>query len=83
MNTQTGNDDDDMPAEIDFSSGKRGQFYKTAAKLKAREECQAAARRLGDGMAKLDALNLPPLTQDEVEKAVQESIRERRREAGD
>ena len=51
--------------------------------LAAREERQAAARRLGESMAQLDALNLPPLTDDEVEEAVQESRRERRREAGD
>lgn len=48
--------------------------------LAAREERQAAARRLGESMAKLDALNLPPVTDDEVEAAVQES-RERRRQA--
>ena len=51
--------------------------------LAAREERQAAARRLGESTAKLDALNLPPLTEDEVEAAVQESRRERRREADD
>ncbi len=33
MNSQTLNDDDDMPAEIDFSGGKCGQFYKTHAQL--------------------------------------------------
>jgi len=25
--------DDDMPAEIDFSKGQRGKFYRTGAKL--------------------------------------------------
>ncbi len=50
--------------------------------LAAREDRQAAARRLGESMAKLDALNLPPVTDDEVEAAVQESRRERRRQAG-
>ena len=33
MTTQTSHDDDDMPAEIDFSGAKRGQFYKTGAQL--------------------------------------------------
>jgi len=33
MNAQTTHDDDDMPAEIDFSGGKRGQFFKPAAQL--------------------------------------------------
>lgn len=45
--------------------------------LAAREERQAAARRLGESMAKLDALNLPPVTDDEVEAAVQQSRRKR------
>jgi hypothetical protein len=39
--------------------------------LAAREERQAAARRLGESMAKLDALKLPPLSDDEVEEAMQ------------
>jgi hypothetical protein len=30
---QTTPHDDDMPAEIDFSGGKRGQFYQTGAQL--------------------------------------------------
>lgn len=49
--------------------------------LAAREERQAAVQRLREGMAKLDALGLPPITDDEVEEAVQESRRERRRQA--
>ena len=30
MSAQTTHDDDDMPAEIDFSGAKRGQFYRGA-----------------------------------------------------
>ena len=33
MNAQTPHDDDDMPAEIDFSGGKRGQFYRAGAQI--------------------------------------------------
>ena len=33
MNPQTPQHDDDMPAEIDFSSGKRGQFYKPGMQI--------------------------------------------------
>ena len=33
MNAQTVNDDDDMPAEIDFAGARRGQFHKTGAQL--------------------------------------------------
>lgn len=33
MNAQTPHDDDDMPAEIDFTGAKRGQFHKDGAQL--------------------------------------------------
>ena len=33
MNPPTNHDDDDMPAEIDFSGARRGQFYKAGAQL--------------------------------------------------
>jgi hypothetical protein len=33
MNAQTFHDDDDMPAEIDFSGAKRGQFHRAGAQL--------------------------------------------------
>ena len=46
--------------------------------LAAREERAAAAQRLTDGLARLDALNLPPLTEDEVEDEIQAARRERR-----
>lgn len=48
--------------------------------LAAREERQAAAQRLGEYMARLDALGLPPISDEEVEEAVQASRRERRRQ---
>jgi hypothetical protein len=54
-----------------------------AAFLAAREERQAAVQRLRESQAKLDALGLPPITEDEVEEAVQQSRRERRRQAED
>lgn len=33
MNPQATHNDDEMPAEIDFSGGKRGQFHKADAQL--------------------------------------------------
>lgn len=39
--------------------------------LAAREERTAAAARLGEAMAKVDALNLPPLSDDEIDAEVQ------------
>ena len=41
--------------------------------LSQREERAAAARRLTQGLARLDALNLPPISEDEVEAEVQAS----------
>ena len=46
--------------------------------LAAREERAAAAHRLTDGLARLDALNLPPISEDEVEDEVQATRHERR-----
>jgi hypothetical protein len=46
--------------------------------LAAREERAAAAQRLTEGLARLDALNLPPVSEDEIEEEVQAARRERR-----
>ncbi len=48
--------------------------------LADREERQAAARRLRHDMAKMDALGLPPLTEDEIEEAVLHARSERQRQ---
>ncbi len=46
--------------------------------LSQREERAAAAQRLTQGLARLDALNLPPVSDDEVEAEVQAARQERR-----
>ena len=53
--------------------------------LKARKERvrDAAARRLGDAFAKLDALNLPPLTPEEVQAEIDAVRAERRNRHAD
>lgn len=50
--------------------------------LASREERTAAARRLTDGLAKLDALKLPQLSEDEVEAEIQAARREQRAQQG-
>lgn len=50
--------------------------------LAAREERAAAAQRLSDGLARLDALNLPPISEDEIEDEVQATRRARRAQLG-
>jgi len=47
--------------------------------LAAREERAAAAARLGEAFVKLDALGLPPLSEDEIEEEVQASREARHR----
>jgi hypothetical protein len=46
--------------------------------LASREERAAATQRLTEGLAKLDALNLPPMSEDEVEAEIQASRQARR-----
>ncbi|BEP51851.1 MULTISPECIES: DUF2281 domain-containing protein [Variovorax] len=46
--------------------------------LAAHEERAAAAARLGEAMTKLDALNLAPLSEDEIEEEVQTARKARR-----
>ena len=50
--------------------------------LAAREERAAAAQRLTEGLARLDALKLPPVSDDEVEAEVQAARKERRTRQG-
>lgn len=46
--------------------------------LAAREERAAASARLGDAFQKLDTLNLPPMSEDEVEEEIQAARKSRR-----
>lgn len=50
--------------------------------LAAREERAAAAQRLSEGLARLDALNLPPIPEDEVADEVAAVRRERHARLG-
>lgn len=45
--------------------------------LRTREERAAAGQRLGESLAKLDALNLPPLSDEEIAAEIQ-AAREQR-----
>lgn len=46
--------------------------------LASREERAAAAMRLSQGLARLDALNLPEISEDEVEAEIQAARQSRR-----
>jgi hypothetical protein len=45
--------------------------------LAVREERAAAAARLGNALAKLDALNLPPFSDEEIEAEIQAARQDR------
>jgi len=45
--------------------------------LASREERAAAGARLGNALAKLDALGLPPLSDEEIEAEIQASRQDR------
>jgi hypothetical protein len=45
--------------------------------LASRVQRDAAAQRLCDAMARLDALGLPPISDDEIEAEIQAARRER------
>lgn len=51
--------------------------------LTAREERAAAAQRLTEGLARLDALKLPEITEDEVEAEIAAARQEKRSRQGD
>lgn len=50
--------------------------------LASREERAAAAQRLTEGLARLDALQLPPISEDEVEAEIQAARQARRAKSG-
>ena len=50
--------------------------------LAAREERAAAAQRLTEGLARLDALKLPTISEEEIEEEIQAARQERRSKQG-
>ncbi len=50
--------------------------------LASREERTAAAQRLTEGLARLDALKLPTVSDDEIEDEIQAARQERRNKQG-
>jgi hypothetical protein len=46
--------------------------------LSSREERAAAAQRLTEGLAKLDGLKLPSVSEDEIEEEIQSAREDRR-----
>lgn len=51
-------------------------------RVRARRGRDSASARLGEAMARLDALGLPPMTEDEVQAEIDAARRERRERFG-
>lgn len=49
--------------------------------LTAREERSSAAARLGNTLARIDAMDLPPLSDDEIDAEIEADRKERRQGA--
>jgi len=68
----------------DLSSERMAEVEDFVDFLRTREEeaRDAAADRLGQAMAKLAALDLPPMSEDEVQSEIDAARRERRERLG-
>lgn len=61
--------------------GRVAEVADFVAFLTAREQRAAAAARLGDTLADIDAQGLPPLSEDEIEAEIRAARRARRQGA--
>lgn len=68
----------------DLPPGRLAEVADFVDFLRTREEeaRNAAADRLGEAMAKLAALDLPPMSEDEVQAEIDAARRERRKRLG-
>jgi hypothetical protein len=62
--------DDDMPAEIDFSEGTRGKFYRPNAKLNLPVYLEAEVQDYLAQLAARKGMSLSDLTNDLLKKEI-------------
>ena len=81
MNAQTTHGDDDMPTEIDFSGGRRGQFYMAGAQLNFPVYLEQEVQTTLAALANAKGVDFSALTNDLLKKDIEliEMARERRR----
>ena len=72
MNATTGptQDDDDMPAEIDFSKGVRGKFYHANAKLNLPVYLDQEVQAYLSAIATKKGIQLSDLTNDLLKREI-------------
>ena len=71
MNAPTNHDDDDMPAEIDFSGARRGQFYKAGAQLNLPVYLEQQVRATLAALASAKGVELSTLVNDFLRKDIE------------
>ena len=71
MSTQTDRDDDDIPAEIDFSKGTRGQFFQTQTRLNLPVYLEADVEAYLAECAKAKGIDVSQLVNDLLKKDIE------------
>lgn len=68
MNTKIVTDDNDMPAEIDFSGARRGQFFKAGAQLNLPVYLEQQVQTTLAALANAKGVDLSALINDLLKK---------------
>jgi len=71
MNAQTNHDDDNMPAEIDFSGARRGQFYQAGAQLNLPVYLEQQVQATLAALASAKGVELSTLINDLLRKDIE------------
>lgn len=71
MNAQTNHDDDNMPAAIDFSGARRGQFYQAGAQLNLPVYLEQQVQATLAALASAKGVELSTLINDLLRKDIE------------
>ena len=71
MGTQASPNDDDMPAEIDFSKGTRGKFFKAGARLNLPVYLEAEVQAYLADRAKARGIEVAQLVNELLKKDIE------------
>ena len=71
MNTKIVTDDNDMPAEIDFSGARRGQFFKAGAQLNLPVYLEQQVQTTLAALANAKGVDLSALINDLLKKDIE------------
>lgn len=71
MSKQTDQDHDDIPAEIDFSQGRRGQFYQPQTRLNLPVYLEAEVEAYLAARAKAKGVDVGQLVNDLLKKDIE------------